>query len=125
MFCQEGPAGSPGLAPSHGEIGIPEMFCYYITASSNETGPIQVRSRRYRPNHAGDGSLPCRSDPCPSADLPIIICTRSSYVVDAEVAQAAGLKGSTMKPLTKREIARIVRKVLDRWAGQRLSEDDR
>jgi PAS domain S-box-containing protein len=46
-------------------------------------------------------------------DMPIIMCTGFSYVVDADKARAAGIKAFAMKPLTKREIARTIRKVLD------------
>ncbi|MGD0232190.1 MAG: PAS domain-containing protein [Syntrophorhabdales bacterium] len=47
------------------------------------------------------------------ADMPIIMCTGFSYVVDADKARAAGIKAFAMKPLTKREIAKTIRKVLD------------
>ena len=47
-------------------------------------------------------------------DMPIIMCTGFSYAVDAGTAKAAGIKAFAMKPLTKREIARTIRKVLDR-----------
>jgi PAS domain S-box-containing protein len=47
------------------------------------------------------------------ADMPIIMCTGFSYVVDADKAKAAGIKAFVMKPLTKREIARTIRRVLD------------
>jgi PAS domain S-box-containing protein len=47
------------------------------------------------------------------ADMPIILCTGFSYVVDADSARAAGIKAFAMKPLTKREIARTIRNVLD------------
>ncbi len=47
-------------------------------------------------------------------DVPIIMCTGYSYVVDAEAAKAAGIRAFAMKPLTKREIARTVRKVIDK-----------
>ncbi len=46
-------------------------------------------------------------------DMPIIMCTGFSYVVDANKAEAAGIRAFAMKPLTKREIARTIRKVLD------------
>jgi PAS domain S-box-containing protein len=46
-------------------------------------------------------------------DMPIIMCTGFSYAVDANKAEAAGIKAFAMKPLTKREIARTIRKVLD------------
>ena len=49
------------------------------------------------------------------ADMPIIMCTGFSHLVDAEKAKAAGIKAFAMKPLTKREIARTIRKVLDEW----------
>ena len=45
--------------------------------------------------------------------MPIIMCTGFSYVVDTDKARAAGIKAFAMKPLTKREIARTVRHVLD------------
>jgi PAS domain S-box-containing protein len=46
-------------------------------------------------------------------DIPIILCTGFSHLVDANQAKAAGIKGFAMKPLTKREIARTIRQVLD------------
>jgi FixJ family two-component response regulator len=45
--------------------------------------------------------------------MPIIMCTGFSYVVNEDKAKAAGIKAFAMKPLTKREIARTIRKVLD------------
>jgi len=47
------------------------------------------------------------------SDMPIIMCTGFSHVVDADKAMAAGIKAFAMKPLTKREIAMTIRKVLD------------
>ena len=47
------------------------------------------------------------------ADMPIIMCTGFSHLVDAGRAKAAGIKAFAMKPLTKREIARTIRQVLD------------
>jgi PAS domain S-box-containing protein len=47
------------------------------------------------------------------AHMPIIMCTGFSYLVDADRAKAAGIRAFAMKPLTKREIARTIRKVLD------------
>jgi PAS domain S-box-containing protein len=46
-------------------------------------------------------------------DMPVIMCTGFSYAVDADKAKAAGIKAFAMKPLTKREIARTIRQVLD------------
>ena len=47
-------------------------------------------------------------------DMPIIMCTGFSHLVNEESARAAGIKAFVMKPLTKREIAKTVREVLDR-----------
>lgn len=46
-------------------------------------------------------------------DAPIIMCTGFSYQVDADTAGIAGIKSFAMKPLTKKEIAETIRKVLD------------
>jgi PAS domain S-box-containing protein len=46
-------------------------------------------------------------------DMPIIMCTGFSHLVDADKATASGIRAFTMKPLTKREIARTIRKVID------------
>ncbi len=45
--------------------------------------------------------------------IPIILTTGFSHQVDVEKAQEAGVNAFVMKPLTKKEIARTVRKVLD------------
>jgi signal transduction histidine kinase len=47
-------------------------------------------------------------------DMAIIMCTGFSHLVDADIARVAGIKAFVMKPLTKREIARTIRNVLDR-----------
>ncbi|MGD0231215.1 MAG: response regulator [Syntrophorhabdales bacterium] len=47
------------------------------------------------------------------ADLPIIMCTGFSHLVDADKANALGIPAFAMKPLTKAEIAKTIRKVLD------------
>jgi CheY-like chemotaxis protein len=46
-------------------------------------------------------------------DMPIIMCTGFSHLVDADKPAAAGIRAFAMKPLTKREIAGTIRKVLD------------
>ena len=51
------------------------------------------------------------------SEMPIIMCTGFSYLVDADKAKAAGIKAFAMKPLTKREIAKTIRKVLDGHNG--------
>jgi CheY-like chemotaxis protein/two-component sensor histidine kinase len=47
------------------------------------------------------------------ADMPVILCTGFSHTANEESVRAAGIKGFVMKPLTRREIARTIRKVLD------------
>jgi CheY-like chemotaxis protein len=47
------------------------------------------------------------------ADIPIIMCTGFSHLVDADAAKTAGVMAFTMKPLTKQEIAKTIRTVLD------------
>jgi CheY-like chemotaxis protein len=47
-------------------------------------------------------------------DMPIIMCTGFSHVVDACTAKAAGIRAFTVKPLIKQEIAQAIRGVLDK-----------
>ena len=47
-------------------------------------------------------------------DIPIIICTGFSERIDDEKAEAMGVKGFLMKPITKAELAEMVRTVLDK-----------
>jgi len=46
-------------------------------------------------------------------DMPIIMCTGFSHLVDADKAKAAGIRAFAMKPLTKAEIARTIWDVLE------------
>jgi PAS domain S-box-containing protein len=46
-------------------------------------------------------------------DMPILLCTGFSHTVNQDTAKAAGVKGFLFKPLTKREIARAIRTILD------------
>ena len=45
-------------------------------------------------------------------DMPVILCTGFSHLVDEKSARAAGIKAFVMKPLTKQEIAKAIRKAL-------------
>jgi len=47
-------------------------------------------------------------------EIPIILCTGFSYQVNDEKSKALGIQGFLMKPVVKKEIARIIRKVLDK-----------
>ncbi len=46
-------------------------------------------------------------------DLPIILCTGYSSTISEESAVSYGIKGFALKPLAKKEIAYLIRKVLD------------
>ena len=45
-------------------------------------------------------------------DLPIILCTGYSSQVSEEKARSFGIKGFAMKPLAKKDIAGLIRKIL-------------
>jgi nitrogen-specific signal transduction histidine kinase len=46
-------------------------------------------------------------------DIPVVVCTGFSERMDPQSAQALGIKGFLMKPVTKSDLARMVRKALD------------
>jgi len=46
-------------------------------------------------------------------DLPVILCTGYSSLISEEKARAMGIKGFAMKPLVRKEIALLIRQVLD------------
>lgn len=45
-------------------------------------------------------------------DIPIILCTGYSNLISEEKAKALGIKGFSLKPLAKKDIALLIRKVL-------------
>ncbi len=47
------------------------------------------------------------------ADIPIILCTGYSSITFEEKAKSMGIKEFAMKPLSKKDIAQLIRKVLD------------
>ncbi len=49
-------------------------------------------------------------------DIPVILCTGYSNLVDESVAKAQGIKGFALKPMTMSTIAQLIR--------QGLNEDD-
>ena len=46
-------------------------------------------------------------------DLPIILCTGYSSQISEQKAKAFGIKGFAMKPLARKDIATLIRKILD------------
>ncbi len=46
-------------------------------------------------------------------DIPIILCTGYSTIISEEKAKSVGIKEFAMKPIAKRDIAALIRKVLD------------
>ena len=52
-------------------------------------------------------------------DIPIILCTGYSNLISAEKVRSLGIKGFALKPLAKKDIAALIRDVLNggRHAG--------
>jgi PAS domain S-box-containing protein len=48
-------------------------------------------------------------------DIPLILCTGFSNGADPQTAKDTGIQAFASKPLTKREIAKTIRRVLDGW----------
>lgn len=46
-------------------------------------------------------------------EMPVILCTGYSNLIDKQSAKAIGIKGFTLKPLRKKSLAKLIRKVLD------------
>ena len=57
-------------------------------------------------------------------ELPIILCTGYSKLVDEAEAKAYGIKGFAMKPLTQKEIAALLREVLSEAARTTPGKED-
>jgi signal transduction histidine kinase/ActR/RegA family two-component response regulator len=57
-------------------------------------------------------------------DIPIILCTGFSETVTREIALKAGVKEFIMKPLIKREIAAVIRHVLEKQRKRNYSEKE-
>jgi PAS domain S-box-containing protein len=49
--------------------------------------------------------------------MPIILCTGYSSLISEEKVRSLGIKGFAMKPLARKDIAAIIRKVLDKRVG--------
>ncbi len=47
-------------------------------------------------------------------NMPIILCTGYSSLISEEKARSMGIKGFAMKPLARKNVARLIRKILDR-----------
>src|SRR4029453_6695535 len=52
-------------------------------------------------------------------DIPIILCTGFSYLINAEKAQALGGDAFVMKPGVTQDLAVTIQQVLDQRAGQK------
>lgn len=53
------------------------------------------------------------------SDIPIILCTGYSNLIDEDSAKALGIKEFALKPLTMGGIAKLIRKALKRDSGER------
>ena len=47
------------------------------------------------------------------SDISIILCTGYSSIISEEKAKSVGIREFTLKPVQKRDIAMLIRKVLD------------
>jgi len=52
-------------------------------------------------------------------DIPIILCTGFSHLINAEKAQALGVDAFVMKPGVTQELAVTIQQVLDQRAAQK------
>jgi CheY-like chemotaxis protein len=52
------------------------------------------------------------------SDIPIIICTGFSDVIDPEMVKSIGIREYVLKPYSKLSIARLIRKVLEQSGKQ-------
>jgi CheY-like chemotaxis protein len=57
---------------------------------------------------------------CIRQDIPIILCTGFSHVMNTEKAQAMGIDAFCMKPLLARELAMTIQRVLENRAQPRM-----
>ena len=55
-------------------------------------------------------------------DIPIILCTGFSEVIEKEKAKAMGFRDYVMKPIVKSDIAKIIRRVLDQEEEETRTE---
>jgi len=51
-------------------------------------------------------------------DIPIIICTGFSDLIDPEMVKSIGIREYVLKPYNKMNMARLIRKVLDQSRKQ-------
>ena len=58
-------------------------------------------------------------------DLPIILCTGSDQTLTEDAARAQGVTEFLLKPLMLHDLARTIRKVLDRAAAEHPSPNQR
>lgn len=57
-------------------------------------------------------------------DVPIILCTGFSHVIDEEKAKAMGIRKLIMKPVVMREMALTIREILDECGVEKMTHTD-
>jgi PAS domain S-box-containing protein len=65
-----------------------------------------------------NGERLCREILCVRRDIPIVICTGNSDAITAENAKAAGAAGYILKPVSRRELASAIGKLLSKESAQ-------
>ncbi len=98
------------------------MLGYSVTARTNSLEALSIFQ-----NHPGSFDLVITDQTMPGItgfnlarkmlqiqpNLPIILCTGYSSLITEEKAKNFGIKGFALKPLFKKDIAGLIRKVLD------------
>lgn len=102
---------------------ILERLGYQVTAITNSLEALQVFEAT--PNHfdliISDMTMPnmtgvqlANEIKVIRADIPIIICTGFSDQINVDTYGKMGIQGYVVKPVVKRELAKIIRDVLDK-----------
>ncbi|MFH1155023.1 MAG: PAS domain S-box protein [Pseudomonadota bacterium] len=106
-----------------------ERLGYEVTERSNSTGAL----REFKENPGAfdivitDMNMPgipgeqlARELIAIRPDIPVVLCTGFSEKINKDSALAIGIKGFLMKPVSKADMAQMVRKVLDEAKGKKL-----
>lgn len=99
-----------------------ERLGYHVTASSNSLEALEIFKKK--PGHFDlvitDQTMPAMTGADLAKemieirpDIPIILCTGYSTTMSEEKAKYIGIKEFALKPLSKKSIAKLIRKVLN------------
>jgi CheY-like chemotaxis protein len=120
LFVDDEPALTSAMAY------LLEMLGYQVTTSTSSREALDIFSA-----HASDFDMVMSDQTMPyitgeglirelrriRPDIPIILCTGFSHIMDAEKAQALGIDAFCVKPLEARDLAGILQQVLAKRNG--------